>query len=939
MLRSKGRRVAAAIIRPIWQRLPIAQSRKEELRNTLFSLCGCIFSFSGSYRAWKAARHCSEATTNSSDAFANDGLPATAADGQVLLDEQAPFVEKRIPCDLEHPKARLIAFYLPQFHTIPENDQWWGEGFTEWTNVRPAKPKFPGHYQPHEPVELGYYNLLDTETQVKQIALAKRYGIGGFCFYWYWFAGKRLLEKPVENWLNTPELDFPFCLCWANENWSRRWDGGDNELLMSQEHSPEDDLAFIAELAPYLMDRRYIRINGKPLIILYRPRLLPEPVETAGRWRSWCRENGIGEIYLAYTQSFEREDPGVYGFDAAIEFPPNIYAPKNLAERIPNLSDDFCGTIYDWRFYFARSYAYQRYPYTLFRCVCPSWDNTARSNNNSRILVNSTPADYRIWLENAISRTVTDATTPDERIIFCNAWNEWAEGAHLEPDTKYGYAFLDASRAALNSSERPAEVLLVGHDANPDGAQLLLLNLARSYSRNGMRVCILLLEGGQLLDEYQRVARVTVLKKAKGRDSEILHILRRLRSEHDQIAVVNTLASGVLLPQLKKTGYRCLSLVHEMTSASDKVCLEPAMHAIAEYADVVVFPTQVVRKQFEARLGRDLLPGKILPQELPQKPLPSAKGADPLQASCGSRETDFTCYTMDLLRLSGRVMPRVSVLVPNYNYGRYIEARLQSIQAQEYPIYEIIVLDDCSTDDSLARIHAFAATCARPLRIVENSENSGNVFRQWAKGIDMVRGDVVWIAEADDLAKPDFLSTVMRAFEDPATVLSYCDSIQVDEDDQVLATDYRYYTDPVSTTHWAEHYINPGEDEIARALYVKNTIPSVSGVVMATTPLREILAEHRSHLENVRFVGDWLVYLWLAERGAIAYNTASKNIHRRHHQNSVTLSSFGAAQLAEIKAVQEEVITRHRLGREQQDKAAAYLAELAAQFGLTAAEH
>ncbi|MBC7489780.1 MAG: glycoside hydrolase family 99-like domain-containing protein, partial [Glaciimonas sp.] len=344
----------------------------------------------------------------------------------------------------------------PQFHAIPENDAWWGNGFTEWTNVKPAQPQFEGHYQPHVPEDLGYYNLLDPQTQKKQIELAKIYSLGGFCFYFYWFAGRRLLETPTENYLNNSELDFPFCLCWANENWSRRWDGLDSEILMAQQHSPEDDLGFIKHVAKYMRDKRYIRIDGKPLLLVYRPSLLPDAKATSQRWRKWCRKNGIGEIYLAYTQSFEAVDPSLYDFDAAIEFPPNNSSPPNVTDSVKPLNHDFSCNVYDWKTLVDRSESYKKPDYPLFRGVCPSWDNTARRKSNSSILLNSSPMDYQRWLVNASKDTQARFAKPDERLIFVNAWNEWAEGAHLEPDQRYGYAYLEATRMALIRTVPPA---------------------------------------------------------------------------------------------------------------------------------------------------------------------------------------------------------------------------------------------------------------------------------------------------------------------------------------------------------------------------------------------------------------------------------------------------------------------------------------------------
>lgn len=230
--------------------------------------------------------------------------------------------------------VRCIAFYLPQFHPTPQNSAWWGPGFTDWVNVGKALPEFVGHCQPRIPGELGYYDLRLEEVQRRQAELARQHGIHGFCYYYYWFNGVRLLDAPLRTMLEDAHNDFPFCLCWANENWTRRWDGLDHEVLIAQSHSPGDDIAFIAELAPYLRDRRYIRVDGRPLIAVYRPSLLPDAKATAERWRTYCRDHGIGEIFLATTQAFERTNPAYIGFDAAIEFAPNNIPQRDMRHEV-----------------------------------------------------------------------------------------------------------------------------------------------------------------------------------------------------------------------------------------------------------------------------------------------------------------------------------------------------------------------------------------------------------------------------------------------------------------------------------------------------------------------------------------------------------------------------------------------------------------------------
>jgi lipopolysaccharide biosynthesis protein len=378
-----------------------------------------------------------------------------AAEGRTARPKQsaeerrrADYVPRRpqqLPSELG---VKLIAFYLPQFHPIPENDAFWGKGFTEWVNVAGAVPQFEGHYQPRLPGELGFYDLRVPEIQEAQIEMAKDYGLHAFCFHFYWFGGKRLLEMPLQRFAANRKHEFHFCLNWANENWTRRWDGRDNEILIAQQHSGNDDLALIEHWSQYARDHRYLRVQDRPLFVVYRPELLPSPRATADRWREWCRKNGLGEIFLACTQSFKVQDPADFNFDAAIEFPPNL-GHFRFEGSVGPLHPSFRGRLCDWTRHVELSRHYAATPQMLFRCVCPSWDNTARRGCDATILLNSSPALYEEWLLNAASDTRKRFPDRDRRLVFINAWNEWAEGAYLEPDARYGYAYLEATANAL----------------------------------------------------------------------------------------------------------------------------------------------------------------------------------------------------------------------------------------------------------------------------------------------------------------------------------------------------------------------------------------------------------------------------------------------------------------------------------------------------------
>jgi lipopolysaccharide biosynthesis protein len=344
---------------------------------------------------------------------------------------------------------RLIAFYLPQFHPIPENDAWWGRGFTEWTNVTRARPLYAAHYQPHLPADLGFYDLRLREVQRAQAAMARTSGIDAFCFHYYWFAGKRLLQRPVDDFLADPAADIGFCLCWANENWTRAWDASEHDVLMAQTYSPEQDIAFIDSLLPFFADARYVRVHGAPVLLVYRPQHMPDPAATALRWRARAREAGIGALHLVACLTHGNESFDQFGYDAGVEFPPhNVHAdasgvwPANLCAQFGTVPE-FSGCVWDYAD-IARNFACRDYEARIYRGVFPSWDNTARQHQRAFVMQGGDPENYECWLAESVARTVVERA-PGEQLLFINAWNEWAEGCHLEPDQRYGRGFLEAT--------------------------------------------------------------------------------------------------------------------------------------------------------------------------------------------------------------------------------------------------------------------------------------------------------------------------------------------------------------------------------------------------------------------------------------------------------------------------------------------------------------
>jgi len=487
---------------------------------------------------------------------------------------------------------RAIALYLPQFHAIPENDTWWGKGFTEWTNVRRGKPLYQGHYQPHVPhYDIGYYDLNDETVLEKQASMAKAAGIEGFCFYYYWFNGRRLLNMPTDRLVASGKPDFPFCFCWANENWTRTWDGGDKQILMEQRHSQESDERFIMGLLSAFRDSRYIRVDGKPLLIIYRPGLLPDPAATASHWRETCRREGIGEIYLARMQMFDWElNNKDIGYDAVIQFPPVASCYSNDFADSVQLNDpnSFSGHVYDYKF---TSFGNARAEIgdNMWPGVAPSWDNTSRRLERGTSWINATPERYYRWLKTVANR-IRKNIKPSHRFILINAWNEWAEGCHLEPDKKFGYQWLNATRQALayetnNSKKNRKSVLVIGHDAARAGAQMVLLTMLREWRvLNECDFQLVLLRGGVLREEFEKVCETLVIDEY-GSDNAKKEALKRFCSPDLEVILANTVVVGPFLPMLMHLNVPIVTYVHELQKSIERWAPGEIMEATLRNSD------------------------------------------------------------------------------------------------------------------------------------------------------------------------------------------------------------------------------------------------------------------------------------------------------------------------------------------------------------------
>ena len=430
--------------RMFWK-LPLPPACKEKLRTR--------------YAAGKYAREAAKEASGEAMHLVHPEMQEAYVE-QILHqpEERSPYYQEEMNYAPDEKDITLVSYYLTQFHPTPQNDAWWGRGTTEWNNVCKAVPQFVGHYQPRIPGELGYYDLRIRDNMERQIQLAQNYGIDVFSFYYYWFDGKRLLEKPLNMFLEDKSLDMPFFLCWANENWTKRFSGTDDGVLFGMTHDVPHYQAFIEDVWQIFLDPRYYRIQGRPVLQIYRPLLIPSCEQVLRYWRDFVKEKTGLELYcIGIQENVGVADLCAMGFDAECEWQSTRVRTesKDITKSVKPLRSDFRGGIFDYadlvekQKYLVKTTTSKK----VYPAVMPMWDNTARRNQNATVFHGSTPALYQKWLTDVIRRTRANQQL-ETPMVFINAWNEWGEGAYLEPDKVFGYAYLQATREARIQSRR-----------------------------------------------------------------------------------------------------------------------------------------------------------------------------------------------------------------------------------------------------------------------------------------------------------------------------------------------------------------------------------------------------------------------------------------------------------------------------------------------------
>lgn len=848
---------------------------------------------------------------------------------------------------------RLLAVYLPQFHKIPLNENTWGKGFTEWTNVASASAGFVGQQQPILPADLGFYDLDRPEKIKEQIDLAKKYGIHGFMFYYYWFSGEKIMNNPIDSFMSHKEWDFNLMICWANENWTKRWDGMDNEIIIGQKYNDDDPLRFIEDVAPILNDKRYITIDGKrPILAVYRPSAIANIDEYAAVWRKYFRDTYGKELYLIVGNNHADDDPRKYGFDALYDFSPGSVIWGGAASDFANIPEEeygskkldpnFYGSVVDYRKIAldGRLDAIDRYDFPTFQAVLPHWDNHARKKGkHTHALINSTPEVYASWLDRVLQKAVQKQKAP---IVFINAWNEWAEGAMLEPTLHLGHANLLRTAEVLSKysnnranektfpvlstpKSQSAKIAVVIHLFYPELWGILTEKL--DSIDQDFDIFVTIPEKHKGLNLAYKNHKITIVPVPNwGRDIlPFLHVVRKVRAagyeyvlklhskKSKQISradanywlrtsldalLANKLSVKNILKKLdssaKIVGVKEFAVKMSLggdIGLKDRIYeyyAQKDAKKIVKNIDKFVFSAgsmfwartdafdeilsrHIVADDFELEYGqlwntlahfleRDVWINTYYRYGDGSQMFVSANGELYEQSALTDLQTDL--YFQQLLRAleSGSVKKidtnlKVSVVITNYNYGKYIGSAIKSALNQTYKNTEILIVDDGSTDGtSQPEISKFASKY--PSKVSSHMLKHEGVVSARNYSLSKVTGDFVLFLDADDILPRDYVERLLEE-----AVYGHYDVVYADMRD--FGADHKIHFMP----------------EFNKSEMLKHNIVNMSALIR-----REAIGELRfdDYLSKRKFE-DWDFFLGLLFSGATFSKTHSTFLKYRVH--------------------------------------------------------
>lgn len=849
---------------------------------------------------------------------------------------------------------RLVAVYLPQFHKIPLNEKTWGKGFTEWTNVASASAGFVGQQQPMLPADLGFYDLDRPEKIKEQIDLAKKYGIHGFMFYYYWFSGEKILNNPIDTFLDNKSWDFNFMICWANENWTKRWDGMDDDIIIGQKYNDDDPIKFIKDVAPILNDDRYITIDGeRPILAVYRPSTISNIDEYAAIWRKYFKDTYGKELYLIVGNNHTDSDPREYGFDALYDFSPGsviwdgaaseFAAIKEEEYESKKLDPNFFGSVVDYRNIAldGRLDAIDRYKFPTFQAVLPHWDNHARKKGkHTHALINSTPEIYASWLDRVLGKATKKEKSP---IVFLNAWNEWAEGAMLEPTRHLGHAYLVRTAEVLSkysankgnarafplmatTKSKSVKIAVVIHLFYPELWEILTENLKNitqdfdifvtvpekhtniklQYGNHKINIVTVPNWGRDILPFLHVMRKIQAagyeyVLKLHGKKSK--QITRRnanywlrttinslLFSKASVNKIIKKLSGTTKIIGVKDFAVK-VSLGGDMSLKTriNRFYSKQVAKSIIKNIDSFTFSAgsmfwarvdafddildrHIVADDFELEYGqlwntlahfleRDIWINILNKYGKKSQAYISAEGDifDLSKLGDLSSDIDFP-KVMESLTKNNEIKidenTKVSIVITNYNYGKYIKGAIKSSVKQTYKNTEILILDDGSTDGISEGIILKYAN-KYPEKIKSHMLSHRGVVSVRNFGLANITGDFIIFLDADDILPDDYVEKMLEE-----AVYGQYDVVYADMRSFGAESKVQYMP------------------EFNKAQMLKHNIVNMSAIIRSSSIGEQRFDEYL----NTRKVEDWDFFIGLLLSGAKFSKSHSTFLRYRIHK-------------------------------------------------------